>query len=112
MAFFTPNKLRSRSIEIDDTQPQADSDQVRQRLARIEANYQQLESILAELESKMQSDDRLKAIDDANVDFEATFGIKKKRKWRAASAKSIARKSGKGIAKNRQPGSANPKKPR
>jgi hypothetical protein len=30
--------------------------------------------LLAELESQFDSDERLKAIDDANVDFEITFG--------------------------------------
>jgi len=47
---------------------------VQERLDRIRENYDQLNSILAELESQFDSDERLKAIDDANVDFEITFG--------------------------------------
>ena len=45
---------------------------MQERLDRIRENYDQLNSILAELESQFDSDERLKAIDDANVDFEIT----------------------------------------
>ena len=57
------------------------------RLDRIHDNYRQLDAILAELESKIESDERLKAIDDAEIDFESAYGIKKKRKWRPSEAK-------------------------
>jgi hypothetical protein len=62
----------------------------------------QLDCILADLESKIATDDRLKAIDDADVDFELMYGVKKKRKWRVAKPK----------PKSRLSASAVPKKPR
>lgn len=108
MAFFSPEKLLRAPIKIADSQPQASRDEVRNRLARIEANYRELDSILAELESRMQNDERLRAIDDASIDFEATFGVKKKRKWRSATAKPAAAKKTAGS----QSAAVNPKKPR
>lgn len=117
MAFFSPEKLKRKSIEIDHSEISSLSPEVQKRLERIEGNYQELEAILAELESKMASDDRLKAIDQSSAeDFEATFGVKRKRKWRTPKPKSKRRKSkkratslkaGKVTAK-----SADPKKPR
>jgi len=103
MAFFNPEKLKHRRIEIDDSSVSSESPAVQNRLNRIEENYQQLDEILAELESKIQQDERLKDVDDANVDFEATYGIKKKRKWRPAKPKSKTK---------RRASAANPKKPR
>ena len=101
MAFFTPNKLKRQKIDVDESGISCNSPEVQKRLNRIEENYLELNTILAELETKIQSDERLKAIDDANVDFEQTFGIKKKRKWKTAKKKTKPRRS-----------SANPKKPR
>lgn len=102
MAFFSPDKLKQTKIEIDSSQVSADSEIVQQRLERIQENYRQLDEVLAELESKIELDDRLSALDDTEVDFEATFGIKKKRKWKSPTTK---RKAGRRV-------SANPKKPR
>jgi hypothetical protein len=104
MTFFTPDKLRRRKIEIDRSVIHSDSPEVQKRLDRIQENYQQLNAILIDLESKIQSDERLKAIDDENVDFEQTFGVKKKRKWRPANPKAKS--------KRRSARSSNPKKPR
>jgi vacuolar-type H+-ATPase subunit I/STV1 len=104
MAFFSPEKLKQRRIEIDESSATSESAEVQKRLNRIEANYQQLDDILADLESKIDQDERLKAIDDANVDFEATYGIKKKRKWKPAKPKSKT--------KRRRAASVDPKKPR
>ncbi|MFT5302252.1 MAG: putative nuclease with TOPRIM domain [Mariniblastus sp.] len=102
MDFFSPEKLKRKRIEIDSSQVNAKSEAVQKRLNRIQENYRQLDEVLAELESKIALDDRLSALDDAGVDFEATFGIKKKRKWKSPTTE---RKS-----LRRAP--ANPKKPR
>ncbi len=104
MTFFSPEKLKQRRIEIDTTQVSSNSPEVQRRLDRIQENYQQLDEILSEMESKIAGDERLKAIDDANVDFEATFGIKKKRKWRPAKPKAKS--------KRRTTKSVDPRKPR
>ncbi|MFK7770318.1 MAG: hypothetical protein AB8B55_24115 [Mariniblastus sp.] len=102
MAFFSTDKLKRRKIVVDQSSTNSQSPDVQARLNRIEENYDALDSILAELESKIQADERLKAIDDANVDFEGTFGIKKKRKWKTPKPKS----------KSRKRKSAGPNKPR
>ena len=86
-------------IVIDSSTASCDSPEVKKRLERIHDNYRQLDEILAELESKIESDERLAAIDDAEIDFESAYGIKKKRKWRPAKAQS-------------KPRSKRPKKPR
>ena len=104
MTFFSADKPKPRRIEIDSSRIGSNSPEVQKRLDRIRDHYDQLESILAGLESKIESDERLKAIDDANVDFEMTFGVKKKRKWRAAKPKSNS--------KTRSTASSKPKKPR
>lgn len=104
MTFFKPEKLRRRKIEIDRAVVCSDSPEVRQRLERIRENYQQLDVILAELETKIQSDERLKAIDAAHVDVTPQDGGKKKRKWRPGKS----RPRPKSVA----PKSANPRKPR
>jgi hypothetical protein len=74
MTFFSADKPKPRRIEIDASRIGSNSPEVQKRLDRIRENYDQLNSILAELESQFDSDERLKAIDDANVDFEITFG--------------------------------------
>ena len=102
MTFFSADKPKPRRIAIDSSRIGSNRPEVQQRLDRIRDHYVQLESILAGLESKIESDERLKAIDDANVDFEMTFGVRKKRKWRAAKPKSKARSTA----------SSKPKKPR
>lgn len=102
MAFFSSEKLKPRKIEVDQSHANCDSPEVQKRLERIEKNYQQLDDILAELESKMESDDRLRAIDEANADdFEAEFGIRRKRKWKSTGGRRAKTKR-----------SANPRKPR
>ena len=117
MAFFSPEKLKRKKIEVDNSTITSLSPEVKKRLDRIEGNYQQLDEILAELESKMASDDRLKAIDESSAeDFEATFGVKRKRKWRTPKPKSKRRKSRNASAAlktaNKSTASADPKKPR
>lgn len=108
MTFFSPDKLKPRKIVADHSSASCDSPQVKMRLDRIDENYRQVDSILAELELKIAGDERLKAIDDANVDFEQTYGIKKKRKWRSAKPKAKS----KAKSRRRSTSSADPKKPR
>ena len=80
MAFHPAEKLRSRTIEIDLTTSTCDSPEMQQRLDRIEANYDELDSVLVDIESKLALDERLVALEDGDIDFEAEFGIKPKRK--------------------------------
>jgi len=114
MAFFSPEKLKRKKIQVDHSETSANSPEVQKRLERIEENYEQLDTILAELELKMQSDDRLRAIDQSSAaDFHETFGIKQKRKWRSPKKKKKKRSSVRASSKRRSATkSANPKKPR
>ena len=100
MTFFDENKLQPRKIEIDSNAISCDSPEVTKRLDRITDNYQQLDLILADVESKIQGDERLRAIDQSIKDVEAEEK-KKKRKWRPSKASGKSRRK-----------SANPKKPR
>ena len=102
MAFHPVEKLRSRRIEIDLSSSTCDSPEMQQRLDRIEASYDQLDTVLVDIESKLALDERLAALENDAVDFEAEFGIKPKRKWRSPKAKK----------KQRSTKSANPRKPR
>ena len=104
MAFHPAEKLRPRKIKIDLSSSTCDSPEIQQRLDRIEANYDQLDTVLIDIENKIALDERLSALDDGTVDFEAEFGIKPKRKWRPAKPKAKR--------KRRSPKSANPRKPR
>jgi predicted kinase len=85
MAFFGKDTT-PRSIEIDPTTITSDSDAVRSRLDRIGANYERLAEILADLETRIETDERLRAIndsiDDATVESAAAEKASK-RKWRA-----------------------------
>ena len=66
MAFgkkYKPRKIKVESAPID-----RDSPAVQQRLDRIERNYQKLDEILCELESRIELDDRL-TTDKENVEL-------------------------------------------
>ncbi len=116
MAFFSPEKLKRKKIEVDESAITSLSPKVQQRLDRIEGNYQQLDEILAKLESRMAADDRLQAIEDTSPeDFEATFGVKKKLKWRTPKPKKKRRKKKVSVSaksKASDQSSVDPKKPR
>ena len=75
MAFHPAEKLRPRKIKIDLSSSTCDSPEIQQRLDRIEANYDQLDTVLIDIENKIALDERLSALDDGTVDFEAEFGI-------------------------------------
>lgn len=83
MPFFNAQKLKPRRIEIDRSEITSDSPEVQKRLGRIDANYQQLDSLLTDIETTISSDDRLSQI---NASIKAVdLPIKKKpnsRKWR------------------------------
>ena len=106
MTFFSAEKLKPRRIEIDSSRIGSNCPEVQKRLDRIQENYEQLESILAEMESKIERDERLKAIDDAEIDFETLYGVKKKRKWRSAKPKAKSK------SKRQTSASTDPQKPR
>ena len=108
MAFFSPEKLQPRTIEVDNSTPTCNSPEMQKRLERIEQNYAELNLVLEQLEGKLETDERLVAIDQGDVDFEAEFGVKPKRKWRPAKAKPKS-KSRRRTTKAK---SADPKKPR
>lgn len=88
MNLFRSNKLKSRKIQIARSEISAESPEVRRRLDRISQNYDELDSILEQLEARMNADDRLSAFDGDDASFELTFGIKRKRKWRPKRGKS------------------------
>lgn len=79
MPFFSAEKLKHRKIEIDRSAITCDSPEVQKRLSRIDANYQQLDSMLTDIESTISSDQRLSQIDATIKTVQTT---KKKRKWR------------------------------
>lgn len=106
MTFFSAKKLKPRKIKVDADRINSKSPEVQQRLDRIQDNYQQLDSILAELEAKIQNDERLKAMDDAYVEFESADGGKRKRKWRSGKPPRPTRGSRSRVS------STPPKKPR
>lgn len=105
MSFFGKN-LDPKKIEIDPSTLTSESDEVRSRLDRIGANYEKLSEILGDLETQIEQDERLRAInetiDEAALDS-ADGQAKKKRKWRP-------RKSTKARSGRRK--SAGPNKPR
>jgi len=80
MAFFSAEKLKQRRIEIDQSTKTCDSPDVQNRLNRIDANYQQLDSMLNDIEETITGDQRLSEINASikTVDIRK----KKKRKWR------------------------------
>ena len=106
MSFFGKN-LEPKKIEIDPSTLTSESDQVRSRLDRIGANYEKLSEILGDLETRIEQDDRLRAINETidEAALESADGpSKKKRKWRprnSAKARSGSRRK-----------SAGPNKPR
>ena len=57
-------KYKSKRIEIDTDGISSNSPNVSKRLDRIERNYSALETILDELESRIEMDDRLAGVAD------------------------------------------------
>ena len=96
MAFFSPEKLQRRRIEIDQSTATSDSPEIKRRLNRIEQNYQQLDEVLVDIENKLAQDERLAALDNQDVDFESEFGVKPKRKWRSAKKRNKRQKTSSG----------------
>jgi hypothetical protein len=80
MAFFSAEKLKRRQIEIDHSAITCDSPNVQKRLSRIDANYQQLDSMLSDIEETISGDQRLSEI-NASIKT-VDIAKKKKRKWR------------------------------
>lgn len=61
--------------------------QLQRRMDRIAEHYRQLDSILHEIEEKIQTDERLKAIDETIQEVELRIDGRKRR-WRPRRAKS------------------------
>jgi hypothetical protein len=102
MTFFNSAKLPARKIEIDVTGVSSSSPGVQQRMARILANYEQLDLMLSSVEATIQQDQRLSAINDSIREIEIEVNGRKK-KWRTRSN---------AVAKSTKRKSVNPKKPR
>lgn len=103
MAFFSSEKLKPQSIELDLSVPDSNSDQIRARLDRIRDNYDRLREIFTELEDQIESDDRLKAINETLDEdaLAASIEQKSKRRWRGKLGDGARHKR---AAKARQPG--------
>ena len=106
---FSGKDIDPKKIEIDSSTLTSDSDEVRSRLDRIGANYQKLSEILVDLETRIEEDDRLRAInetiDEASLES-LKGGPKRKKKWRPRKTKTTKARSG-----SRRK-SAGPNKPR
>ena len=81
MTFFSKKELQRRKIEVDRNSISSESPDVQQRLERIHANYRELDLILADIELRIRSDERLSAIDQSIVELDV-FVDGKKKKWR------------------------------
>jgi hypothetical protein len=106
MTFFSSAKLPFQKIEIDVASVSSSSPEVLQRMARISANYDQLDVILSSVEATIQNDERLSAINDSILEVEIEVNGQKK-KWRPRPK--LRPKAGANSANKK---SANPKKPR
>ena len=100
MTFFSQKKSPAREVEKESTNLSSDSPEVQQQLDRIADNYRRLDLILSDVENKIQSDDRLSAIDQTIVEVEVEVDGRKK-KWRPKRPKAKSQRK-----------SANPKKPK
>ena len=87
MSFFGKDTT-ARRIEIDPTTLTCDSAEVRSRLDRIGVNYEKLSEILADLENRIETEDRLKTINETIDDawLAETSNQKPKRRRRRRSA--------------------------
>ncbi len=90
MTLFDSTHSRSTKIESDPLAVSSSSASVQKRMDRIAENYQQLDLLLAEVEAKIQRDERLNAIDQSLGDVELAASTRKKN-WRP-SKKSAAPK--------------------
>jgi uncharacterized protein Yka (UPF0111/DUF47 family) len=67
--------------EVDLNTMSSANSQLKRRMDRIADNYRQLDSMLHEIEAKIQSDERLKAIDETIQEVELQIDGRKRR-WR------------------------------
>jgi hypothetical protein len=79
MTYFSQPK--SKKIEVDPHAVSSRSPAVQQRIDRIVENYQRLDLMLSEIESKIQNDQRLNEIDQSILEIELQVDGRR-RKWR------------------------------
>ena len=103
MAFFTADKLKRRQMTVDPSTVSAQSPEVQNRLQRIDENYQAFDELFADIESRIEDDDRLREF-NANLRA-ADLQPKKKRRWRSRTEQTGAK------GKKRTAASASRKKP-
>lgn len=83
MPFFNAEKLKRRRIEIDRSEITSDSPEVQKRLGRIDANYQQLDSLLTDIETTISGDEWLNQINASIKSVDLPVKNKSvSRKWR------------------------------
>lgn len=97
MKFFGKD-ISIGKLEIDADSTCADSPAMAKRLDRISTNYEKLDAVLTELETKIAADERLKP--------------KEKKKSKSALLKEMNVKTSLDSAEKSDAPSANPKKPR
>jgi len=89
MAFFTADKLKRRQITVDPSAVSAQSPEVQNRLQRIDDNYQAFDELFADIESRIEDDDRLREF-NANLRA-ADLQPKKKKRWRSRTGQNGAK---------------------
>ena len=82
MPLFSADKLKRRRIEIDCSEITSDSPEVLKRLGRIDANYQQLDSMLSEIEATIAGDQKLSQINASIKSIDLPKKNPATRKWR------------------------------
>jgi hypothetical protein len=75
------NNIPSRPMELDANALSSCNPQLQRRMDRIADHYRQLDSKFIEIEAKIQSDERLKAIDATIQEVELTVDGRRRR-WR------------------------------
>jgi uncharacterized protein Yka (UPF0111/DUF47 family) len=71
----------SPKVSIEPNSVSSEAPDLRRRMVRIATHFQQLDELLDEVENKIQSDERLKAIDDSIQEVELTIDGRRRR-WR------------------------------
>lgn len=113
MAFFDPQQLRPRRIEIDDAGPGADAEEIRRRLERIADSYRRLDEGLLDLEEKMAADPRFQALSEDSVEaIESEFGFRPRRRRQPKSAPRSNRGPRRTSPPDTDSGSHRPRQPR
>lgn len=74
MQFFG-RPVSNGKIKIDTTNASSDSPEIKKRLDRISDNYQKLDVILSDLETRFETDERLKTTFEMNGELEGQDSV-------------------------------------